>query len=233
MQDEYENRSSKDDEFEIRIADRIFSRMKGYIATEVKETLQESRDDIVQYTADAYKSSLKELSRDAAKDQRRLTLKRKGNQNQLEHEVAVRDEMQRVKEALDNTDLLKAAQRLDKGILLVNKRIKTIKIADREELGWRVIQHYESDDLADDSDDAKLIDKARRAAKAETKENASKRPRPFSKSATYRPPSRSFNSQNFKVGGRPQNDVQCFGCNKFGHMKKDCFYIKNRKAPKY
>ena len=233
VQEEYEQRSLRDEEFETRIADKIFNRMKGYITAEVKETLEASRDDIVQSTADAYGSSLKELSRDAAKDQRRLTLKRKGNQNQLEHEVAVRDEMDRVKEALASNDIQKAAMRLEKGTLLVTKRIKTIKLADREELGWRVIQHYESDALADDSEDEKMIEKARRAAKAEAKESEAKRSRSLGKSSPYHPPSRPFLPRNSRDGGRPKKDIQCFGCNKFGHMKKDCFHIKNRRTSKY
>ena len=46
----------------------------------------------------------------------------------------------------------------------VNKRIKQIKLADKEPLGWVFVRHYESDALAD-SDVEKQIEKASRSRK--------------------------------------------------------------------
>ena len=39
--------------------------------------------------------------------------------------------------------------------------MKHIRIADREELGWRVILHFKSDDLCDNTDDEKHLSRAR------------------------------------------------------------------------
>ena len=44
------------------------------------------------------------------------------------------------------------------------KRQKLIKIADKNRDGWLVVQEYETDDLASDSEDEKKIRKAKAAA---------------------------------------------------------------------
>ena len=50
------------------------------------------------------------------------------------------------------------------GKLIIKKRQKLIKIADKNRNGWLVVQEYESDDLASDSEDEKKIRKAKAAA---------------------------------------------------------------------
>ena len=115
------------------------------------------------------------MSAAAARNQRRFTLKRKGNQKQLEDELAVKAEIQGALDSMEKTDMAKTKHRLEKGMSSVNKRIKHIKLADREPLGWAVVRHYESDALADDSDDEKQIEKARKAAATEARNAESKR----------------------------------------------------------
>ena len=88
---EYLRHAEGDDTFEARMADRIFSIVKKHITTEVKDTLQENRNEIAEWTCS---SSFKEMSAEAARDQRKYTLKRKGNQKQLEHELPVKAEIQ-------------------------------------------------------------------------------------------------------------------------------------------
>ena len=53
---------------------------------------------------------------------------------------------------------------------LVKKRQTLIKIADRNKEGWRLVQEYESDDLASDSKDEKKLRKAKRAMERKRKE---------------------------------------------------------------
>ena len=43
-------------------------------------------------------------------------------------------------------------------------RQKLIKIADRSELGWQVVEAYESDELASGDEDAKRLEKAEKVA---------------------------------------------------------------------
>ena len=48
--------------------------------------------------------------------------------------------------------------------LIIKKRQKLIKIADQNRDGWLVVQKYETDDLASDSEDEKKIRKSKAAA---------------------------------------------------------------------
>ena len=50
------------------------------------------------------------------------------------------------------------------GRQLIAHRQKLLKLADRSEYGWSVVEEYEEDGLADDSEDEKRIEKAERAA---------------------------------------------------------------------
>ena len=54
--------------------------------------------------------------------------------------------------------------------LIIKKRQKLIKIADKNRDGWLVVQEYETDDLASDSEDEKKIRKAKAAAEKKRKE---------------------------------------------------------------
>ena len=50
------------------------------------------------------------------------------------------------------------------GRQLIKKRQKLIKLADRSKDGWLVVQEYESDELASNSEDEKKIRKAKLSA---------------------------------------------------------------------
>jgi hypothetical protein len=52
----------------------------------------------------------------------------------------------------------KAKEKLAEGMSLLNYRQKIIKIADSSDLGWRVVQEYEANPLADESNDEKKLD---------------------------------------------------------------------------
>ena len=54
----------------------------------------------------------------------------------------------------------KAKEKLAEGTSLLNYRQKIIKIVDSSDLGWRVVQEYEANPLADDSEDEKKLLKA-------------------------------------------------------------------------
>ena len=46
----------------------------------------------------------------------------------------------------------------------LEKRQKHIKVADRSDFGWSMVEHYDSHPLANDSDDEKHFEKAEREA---------------------------------------------------------------------
>ena len=52
------------------------------------------------------------------------------------------------------------ATALQRVVSAVEARQKLIRLADRSELGWRVVQHYVADPIADDADDEKRIKRA-------------------------------------------------------------------------
>ena len=56
---------------------------------------------------------------------------------------------------------MKAA--LEEGTGIVSKRIKAIKLADKNEFGWQTVSEYLSDELASDSDDEKRMYRAERS----------------------------------------------------------------------
>jgi len=51
-------------------------------------------------------------------------------------------------------------------------RQKHIKIADRSDHGWAIINHYQEDPLGSDPDDEKEIDRAKAHAEKNAKEEA-------------------------------------------------------------
>ena len=62
------------------------------------------------------------------------------------------------------TSLERAKEALKEGMHLIYERQKLIKIADCSESGWLTAQEYETDEIADDSDDEKRIARAERQA---------------------------------------------------------------------
>ncbi len=56
-------------------------------------------------------------------------------------------------------------------------RQKLIHLADRSELVWAVVEEYEADELADDSDDEKKIYRAEMRAERKAKNRKSRRRR--------------------------------------------------------
>lgn len=70
---------------------------------------------------------------------------------------------------------------------LIQKRQKLIKLADKSEAGWLVVDEYESDELAENSEDDKKIRKAQDKAvrkKKQMQQARSKRQRTNPSSST-------------------------------------------------
>ena len=118
------------------------------------------------------------------------TFKRKGNEEQFKANVRVIDKLREADSHLtdslsqntaESTVLAKA--RVSEGIDILKHRQKLIKLADSSELGWKVVQEYESHPLADDSDDEKRMYRATARATRKMKQDRARfqrRPRPYS-----------------------------------------------------
>ena len=73
-----------------------------------------------------------------------------------------RDEL--TKRPTTGTGLTKAVKVLDDGMELLTTQQKLIRIADRSELGWNVVDEYEANELASGSEDEKKLERAERTA---------------------------------------------------------------------
>ena len=165
---------------------------------------------------------------------------KKGTKNQYNHNNDVLTEVDAAIAALDKDDVDAARERLKEGKKIIQKRLKAIRIADREELGWAVVRHYESDALASDTDDEKDLSRARRAARAETqrekqklKAKAARRGNLLKKSYTNRYPYRGSQGTVSSPVGRSDatRDIKpltCWGCGKDGHSQRFC-YARSRR----
>lgn len=183
--------------------------------------------------------------------------RKKGNERQHQFNEEVEEKIGEALEKLDaitpsssagsSTTALDAAKAaLKEGESLLARRQKVIKIADRSDLGWNVVTEYEADELADDSDDEKRLEKAERAAerkqsrrrktaggnarRADTAgvRNAGGRRTPglqATPSSTAPPPAMQqlmSRPQAQTLQTLPQKTGPCFHCGQFGHLRKDC-----------
>ncbi|KAJ8313456.1 hypothetical protein KUTeg_008990 [Tegillarca granosa] len=97
--------------------------------------------------------------------------KRKGNEEQYKHSVKVLDKLQEATSNL-STDSEEAKylaiSKISDGMDLICYTKKLIKFADSSKHGWKLIQNYESNELADDSNDEKKAEnKCEKQAKDE------------------------------------------------------------------
>ena len=142
----------------------IFDRFKSYI-DHLLDSLASLNED----------SSNKDVGPDdEAKVFKRETeankLKFKGNQKQYLFNAAIEDHNMFVLDLLKKGENSKAMKAIENILELIQKRQKLIKLADKSEGGWLVVQEYEQEELADDSDDEKRIRKAQAQAVRKKKE---------------------------------------------------------------
>ncbi len=193
-----------------------------------------------------------------AKRLRRKTtyeFRRKGNKRQHEFNETVAEQLDDAAAAViaatpDPSDsspkdptsaLQKAKAAIDKGNELIVQWQKLIKIADRSDYGWDVVQEYQEDEFAADSDDEKRLAKAERAAEkrvTKRKQSASKQRRPTWQKWQPQAPATQLRLPvgPTSAGTAPQQFAQlrapyvpvnrqvgpCFGCGGYGHLRRTC-----------
>ena len=110
----------------------------------------------------------KQLEVKSKLDKEAAELKFKGNRKQFEFNSQLDCILTQVHDAVDNPGEI--SRLVSEGKKLIKKRQKLIKIADRSKDGWLIVQEYESDDLASDSEDEKKLRKAKNAVEKKRKE---------------------------------------------------------------
>ena len=178
----------------------------GVTADQLKELMASMRQGI----RDEISSMKRELAteREAADEKlvKRLKLekapvfKKKGNERQYRHNEEVRLKVSDAASALSETPpaVEKAKTLLEEGEKLIVDRQKLIRIADRSENGWATVDEYVEDELADNSDDEKRLNRADARAskklKAQKNGKGTRKPNPYA----YR---KNFNnSRNWSFG---------------------------------
>ena len=147
------------------------------------------------------------------------TCKRKGNQQQLDHELQVLDKFDEASGALASKSYDKVKAALKEGTVIVSKRVKAIKLADKSEFGWQTVNEYLSDELASDSDDEKRMFRAERRAEKKVKDKRRRQHRPFTRRSSqptfsnvssYSQRSSSGDHVALKAGNPPPRLGPCF-----------------------
>ena len=68
---------------------------------------------------------------------------------------------------MNTQKVVTAKEKISESIAIVQERQKIIKLADSSDLGWKVAQEYESNPIADDSEDKKRMHRALSKAEKE------------------------------------------------------------------
>ena len=103
-------------------------------------------------------------------DKETAELKFKGNQKQFKLNAELDNIFDQIQTAnVQAASDTKISTLVSEGRKLIHKRQKLIKIADRCKDGWQVVEEYESDELASNSEDEKKLKKAKEAASRKRK----------------------------------------------------------------
>ena len=92
----------------------------------------------------------------------------KGNRKQFELNSLLNNILTRIEGSVENPS--KVLKYVAEGEQVIKERQKLIKVADKNREGCLVVQEYESDDLASDSEDEKKLRKAKSAVERKRKE---------------------------------------------------------------
>ena len=94
---------------------------------------------------------------------------------QFEFNSSLLDSIDSASASLQEGNLTRVNQEWENVKTLLNKRDKAIRFADKSPAGWTAVEEYESDELADDSEDEKKLRSAERRALSKLRERKQNR----------------------------------------------------------
>ena len=156
----------------------------------------------------------------------------KGNKVQYELNISLHDLVDGAIKNVSKGNLSAAISELESVKTLITKRNKLIRFADKSPVGSTAVEEYESDGLAEDSEDekrrrsgetralAKIREKNRRNSSARPSYTSTRQPSSEVSSAgpsnTLPVNQQLFRGQSFRER-RPQPSDKCFSCGQRGH----------------
>ncbi|XP_053398872.1 uncharacterized protein LOC128556920 [Mercenaria mercenaria] len=149
--------------------------------------------------------------------------KRKSNEEQFKANSKVLLKLNEANENLNQDNVQEAKSSITEAVAMLSHRQKLIQMADRSDLGWRVVQEYESNPLAVDSEDEKKMYKAEARANRKMKAEKSKKSK-MTRSLPYKRVTAQSGGRSAvqTVTTQVQRPGLCFQCGKPGHWKRDC-----------
>ena len=126
--------------------------------------LEQLKGDVQASQDGAAEHVVKKLKRDCGYE-----FRKKGNEHQFTFNDGIKDRINAASSLMtqvkatsqqDTTTLQKAVEELQAGVKALEFRQKLIRLADRSEFGWDTVKEYETDELVEDNDDAKRLEKA-------------------------------------------------------------------------
>ena len=91
-------------------------------------------------------------------------IKGKGNKDQFDFNTEISFAIQECQQQISRGNIEDLSANLTSIATKLKKRNKLIKLADRSPAGWSIVQEYEQDHMASDSDDAQKIRQAEQKA---------------------------------------------------------------------
>lgn len=237
----------------------------------MERQIKEIREDIKKNKEEVADTVVKRVKRTLPPE-----FRRKGNEKQFKFNEGVSEKIEEAEvelgsivlpaeDAADTVNvpvavLKKTKQAIKEGRVAIQERQKLIRIADRSDYSWDVVQEYISDELAADSDDEKKLLKAEKAAEQKSQKKRAAAPKSSRSSGALHQapmrndywwrattgtlqPSSQFTSQ-WNNGPKPllqpagpsfrpaRIPGPCFACGEFGHFRYNCPKTSLNK-PKY
>ena len=132
----------------------------GASVSQSNSTVQEVFSMFKSYLEDKIEEKSKQIESKGKAEKDVIKLKFKGNQKQYEINAKLEAILTDISKANEQNNQERLSKLVDDAKALIHRRQKLIKIADRSKDGWRVVEEYESDDLASNSEDEKRLRKA-------------------------------------------------------------------------